>query len=199
MSLKKKYKIVVAVTGASGSIYAKVLLDKLKNASDQIETVAVVMSDNAKDVWKHELKSESFGTYGFSMYGKNDFNAPFASGSSKFDCMIICPCSMGTLGRIAGGISNDLITRAADVMLKERRKLILVTRDTPLSLIHINNMKTVTEAGGIIAPASPSFYSVPGDLEAMAATVVDRIIDIAGLEIDTYRWGAEGRRLNNPK
>lgn len=196
MSQAKKYKIVVAVTGASGSIYAKVLLDKLKNAAEQLETVAVVMSDNAKDVWKHELKSESYSTYGFNFYGKTDFNAPFASGSSKFDCMIICPCSMGTLGRIAGGISNDLITRAADVMLKERRKLILVTRDTPLSLIHINNMKTVTEAGGIIAPASPSFYSVPTDFETLASTVVDRIIDIAGLDIPTYRWGSEGSRLN---
>ncbi len=196
MSQKKKYKIVVAVTGASGSIYAKVLLDKLKNAADQIETVGVVMSDNAKDVWKHELKSDSFSSYGFNFYGKTDFNAPFASGSSKFDCMIVCPCSMGTLGRIAGGISNDLITRAADVMLKERRKLILVTRDTPLSLIHINNMKAVTEAGGIICPASPSFYSVPKDFEEMAATVVDRVIDIAGLEIATYRWGGEGSRLN---
>lgn len=196
MNHKNKYKIVVAVTGASGSIYAKVLLDKLKNASNQIETVGVVMSDNAKDVWKHELKSGSFSSYGFNFYSKTDFNAPFASGSSKFDCMIVCPCSMGTLGRIAGGISNDLITRAADVMLKERRRLILVTRDTPLSLIHINNMKAVTEAGGIICPASPSFYSIPKDFEAMAATVVDRVIDIAGLEISTYRWGEEGGRLN---
>ncbi len=196
MSQKKKYKIVVAITGASGSVYAKVLLDKLKKASEQIETVAVVMSDNAKDVWKHELGSESFLSYGFTFYSKTDFNAPFASGSSKFDCMIICPCSMGTLGRIAGGISNDLITRAADVMLKERRKLILMTRDTPLSLIHINNMKTVTEAGGIICPASPSFYSLPTDFETLAATVVDRVIDIAGIEIDTYRWGGEGSRLN---
>lgn len=195
MSPKKKFKIVVAVTGASGSVYAKVLFDKLKKASEQIETVAVVMSDNAKDVWKHELKSESYSSYGFNFYGKMDFNAPFASGSSKFDCMIICPCSMGTLGRIAGGISNDLITRAADVMLKERRKLILVTRDTPLSLIHINNMKTVTEAGGIICPASPSFYSNPVDFEALASTVVDRVVDLAGIEIDTYRWGGEGSRL----
>mgnify|MGYP003395026980 FL=1 len=190
-----KLKIVVAITGASGSVYAKVLLDKLKKASEQIETVAVVMSDNAKDVWKHELKSDDFSSYGFNFYGKTDFNAPFASGSSKFDCMIVCPCSMGTLGRIAGGISNDLITRAADVMLKERRKLILITRDTPLSLLHINNMKAVTEAGGIICPASPSFYSLPNDFEALAATVVDRVIDIAGIEIDTYRWGGEGSRL----
>jgi flavin prenyltransferase len=195
VSQKKKYKVVVAVTGASGSIYAKVLLDKLKRAEEQIQTVAVVMSDNAKDVWKHELRSDSYSSYGFYTYSKTDFSAPFASGSSKYDCMIICPCSMGTLGRIAAGISNDLITRAADVFLKERRKLILVTRDTPLSLIHINNMKTVTEAGGIIAPATPSFYSGPGDFEALAATVIDRVMDIAGFDIDSYRWGAEGSRL----
>jgi 4-hydroxy-3-polyprenylbenzoate decarboxylase len=195
VSQKKKYKIVVAVTGASGSIYAKVLLDKLKKADQQTETVAIVMSDNSKDVWKHELRTESYNSYGFYTYNKTDFSAPFASGSSKYDCMIICPCSMGTLGRIASGISNDLITRAADVMLKERRKLILVTRDTPLSLIHINNMKTVTEAGGIICPATPSFYSGPTDFESLAATVIDRVMDLAGFETDSYRWGSEGSRL----
>jgi 4-hydroxy-3-polyprenylbenzoate decarboxylase len=96
---------------------------------------------------------------------------------------------MGTLARIATGISNDLITRAADVILKERRKLILVTRDTPLNLIHINNMKTVTEAGGIICPATPSFYSKPQTIEEVAATVIDRVIDLAGLEQNSYRWG----------
>jgi 4-hydroxy-3-polyprenylbenzoate decarboxylase len=115
--------------------------------------------------------------------------APFASGSAKYNTLIICPCSMGTLARIATGISNDLITRAADVILKERRKLILVTRDTPLNLIHINNMKTVTEAGGIICPATPSFYSKPQTIEEVAATVIDRVIDLAGLEQDSYRWG----------
>jgi len=96
---------------------------------------------------------------------------------------------MGTLARIASGISNDLITRAADVVLKERRKLILITRDTPLSLIHINNMKTITEAGGIICPASPSFYSLPKTFEELAATVIDRVLDLAGIEQDAYRWG----------
>jgi flavin prenyltransferase len=103
--------------------------------------------------------------------------------------MIVVPCSMGTLGRVAHGISDDLITRAADVMLKERRKLILVTRDTPLSLIHINNMKTVTEAGGIICPASPSFYSNPKTIDEAAATVVDRVIDLCGLDQQSFRWG----------
>lgn len=182
-------KVVVAVTGASGSIYASVLLRKLAALGNQVAEVAVVMSDNAKTVWKEELGNESYNDIPFRIYAKNDFFAPFASGSARFDTMIVCPCSMGTLARIAGGISNDLTTRAADVILKERRKLILVTRDTPLSLIHINNMKTVTEAGAIVCPASPSFYSLPKTFEDLAATVVDRIIDLAGFEQETYRWG----------
>ena len=187
--MNAKQKIVVAVTGASGSIYAKVLFEKLGQLSEQLETVGVVMSDNAKDVWKYELGNTDYEKINYKMYDKGDFFAPFASGSSKFAAMIICPCSMGTLARIASGISNDLVTRAADVMLKERRKLILVLRDTPYSLIHINNMKTVTEAGGIICPASPSFYSKPADFNALATTVVDRILDLAGLNISSYRWG----------
>ena len=115
--------------------------------------------------------------------------APFASGSAGFDTMIVCPCSMGTLGRIASGVSDDLITRSADVILKERRKLILVVRETPYSLIHINNMKTVTEAGGIICPATPSFYSLPKTAEEIAGTVINRVIDLVGFENDSYRWG----------
>jgi len=184
----KKKKIIVAITGASGSIYAKVLFDNLLKLTDQIEKVGVVMSDNAKEVWEFELGNKAYDQYPFDFYQKMDFNAPFASGSAKFDTMIIVPCSMGTLGRIAHGISNDLISRAADVVLKERRKLIAVVRDTPFSLIHINNMKTVTEAGGIICPANPSFYSIPKSLEDVAQTVVSRVIDLAGLEQDSYRW-----------
>ncbi len=183
-----KKKIIVAITGASGSIYAKVLLDKLVVLQDQIDAVGIVMSDNAKDVWKFELGDTSYDNLPFKIYNKNDFFAPFASGSAKYDSMVVCPCSMGTMARIATGISNDLTTRAADVILKERRKLILVTRDTPLSLIHIDNMRTVTLAGGIILPAAPSFYSKPQSFEDLAATVVDRIIDQIGLTQDTYRW-----------
>jgi len=183
-----KKKVVIAVTGASGSIYASVLFERLAQYKNQIEEAAVVLSDNASDVWKHELPDENISDIPFPVFGKQDFMAPFASGSAGFDTMIICPCSMGTLGRIASGISNDLITRTADVTLKERRKLILVIRDTPLNLIHINNMKLVTEAGGIICPASPSYYSRPADLRALALTVVDRILDLAGFEIETYRW-----------
>src|SRR5262245_51705433 len=140
-SMKKK--VVVAVTGASGALYAFLLLKKLEALKEQTEDVGVVFSSNALTVWKHELPEESPEKFPFRFYKPTDFNAPFASGSSRFNTMIICPCSMGTLGRIASGISGDLIARAADVMLKERRRLILVTRDTPLNLIHINNMKTL--------------------------------------------------------
>jgi len=184
----KKKKIIVAITGASGSVYARLLLDNLLKLPEQVERVGVVMSDNAKEVWKFELGDEIYNDYPFDFYHKSDFNAPFASGSAKFDTMIIIPCSMGTLGRIAQGISNDLISRAADVILKERRKLIAVVRDTPFSLIHITNMKVVTEAGGIICPANPSFYSLPKSIDEVAQTVVSRVIDLAGLEQESYRW-----------
>lgn len=189
--MNNKLKIAIAVTGASGSVYARSLLNKIMKLGAQLEEVSLVFSDNAKDVWLHELGDTAYENYPFRMYGKNDFYAPFASGSARYNALIICPCSMGTLARIASGTSNDLITRAADVMLKERRKLILVTRDTPLSLIHINNMKTVTEAGGIICPATPSFYSQPQTIEELAATVTDRVIDLAGLQQESYRWGAK--------
>lgn len=181
----------MAISGASGAIYAKVLLDKLLHMSSELEHVGIVMSKNAEYVWKHELGNEDFRQYPFSFYEKSNFMAPFASGSAQFDTMIICPCSMGTLGRIAHGISDDLTTRAADVMLKERRKLILVVRETPFNLIHINNMKVVTESGGIICPASPSFYAQPQTCEQLAATVIDRVLDLAGFNIHSIRWGSE--------
>ena len=182
-------KIVIAVTGASGAVYAKLLLDKLLSVKEQWTELAVVMTANAKEVWKTELENESFTQYPFQFYTQQDFSAPFASGSGRFNTMIVIPCSMGTLGRIATGISNDLITRSADVILKERRKLICVIRDTPYNLIHIRNMETITLAGGIICPASPSFYSKPATIEAVAATVVDRVIDLAGFNLESFRWG----------
>ena len=182
-------KVVVAITGASGSIYAKLLLDKLEALGDQIAQVGVVMSDNAKDVWKFELQNEDFNNYPFQFYDKHDFMAPFASGSAQYDTMVICPCSMGSMARIAHGISSDLSSRAADVMLKERRKLILVTRETPLNSIHIQNMATITQAGGIICPASPSFYSLPKTIEELASTVVDRVLSLMDVKHDSYRWG----------
>jgi flavin prenyltransferase len=184
-------KIVVAATGASGSVYFKLLLDKLVQIRDQWSETAVIMSDNARLVWETELQNKAYGEYSFPLYDKNDFSAPFASGSGQFDTMIIVPCSMGSLGRIATGISNDLITRAADVILKERRKLICVIRDTPYNLVHIRNMETVTLAGGIICPATPSFYSLPKTIEELASTVVDRVLDLAGMDVKAYRWGTE--------
>ena len=189
--IKNKHKIIVSVSGASGSIYAKVLFDKLVQLKEQIEIVGVLMSDNAKYVWETELDNSDYNNYPFTFYEKMDFMAPFASGSANYGTMIICPCSMGTMGRIAAGISNDLVTRAADVILKERRKLIIVARETPLSLIHINNMKTITESGGIICPATPSFYSNPQTFETLAATVIDRVITLSGLENKSYSWGEE--------
>ena len=182
-------KVVVAITGASGSIYARLLLEKMLAMRDQWDDLAIVMTQNAKQVWETEIGNDDHNKIPIKNYSTIDFTAPFASGSGKFNTMIVVPCSMGTLGRIAAGISNDLITRAADVILKERRKLICVVRDTPYSLIHIRNMETVTLAGGIICPATPSFYSLPKTIDDVAATVVDRVLDLAGFDIKTFRWG----------
>lgn len=182
-------KIVVAIGGSSGSIYAKILLDRLKVMVNQTEAIGVVMSDNAIYNWELEIGPWSKDEYPFTFYNKMDFMAPFASGSAKYGVMLVCPCSMGLLGRIAAGISTDLITRAADVILKERRKLIVVTREMPLSLIHIRNMETVTLAGGIICPATPSFYGNPTTIEEVAGTVIDRVLDLSGLDWQSYRWG----------
>ena len=183
-------KIAVGITGASGAIYAKVLLDKLSQLNEKIERVGVVMSDNAKTVWEFELGNKDYEKYSFDFYSKMDFNAPFASGSAQYEAMVICPCSMGTMGRIAHGLSDDLITRAADVILKEQRKLVLAVRDTPFSLIHIKNMEIVTLAGGIICPANPSFYSMPSNFDELASTVVDRILDLIGININSFRWNS---------
>lgn len=179
----------MAITGASGAIYAKVLLDKLRAANNQFEKLGIIMSDNAKEVWQYELGNQDYLQYPFDFYDKNDFYAPFASGSAQYDTMIVCPCSMGTLARISQGTSSDLTTRAADVILKERRKLILVARETPLNLIHLQNMTAVTQAGGIICPATPSFYSLPADFTALAATVIDRVLSLADIQTDSYQWG----------
>ncbi len=183
------HKIIVAITGASGSIYPSLLLNKLFLIKDQWSHLGIVITDNARLVWQTELGNDDYNKFDAQYFTKNDFMAPFASGSGDYNIMIIVPCSMGTLGRIASGTSGDLITRAADVILKERRKLICVVRETPYNLVHIRNMETITLAGGIICPATPSFYSKPKTLEEAAATVVDRVLDIAGLKINTFRWG----------
>lgn len=189
----EKHKLIIAITWASGAIYGKLLLERLKGLQDQVETCGVILSENSKMVWKYELNEDPDGVThpdGVTFYNPGDLFAPMASGSAGYDTMIICPCSMGTLGRIASGVSNDLITRAADVILKERKKLILVPRETPFNLIHLSNMKLLAEAGAIICPASPSFYSNPATIESLVMTVVDRILKLAGFELETFNWGS---------
>jgi flavin prenyltransferase len=203
--VKNMRKIIVAVTGASGAIYAKLLLRALTGEKEpgrelrryagaaakekQRPEIAVIFSDNAREIWEHELDEKFVVPEGVTLFKNNDFYAPFASGSSDWDTMIVCPASMGMVGRIAGGISNDLISRAADVMLKERRRLILVPRETPYSLIHLNNMKLLTEAGAVICPATPSFYSRPQTTDDLVMTVVERVLDLAGIGGERFRWG----------
>ena len=186
--MAKGRKIIVAITGASGSIYAERLLKRLAALDELPEQIAVDLSDTAKEVWKHETGKNPKFLPPAKEYDNKSFFAPFASGSAKFDTMIICPSSMGTIARIANGTSDDLIARAADVILKERRKLIIVPRETPYNLIHIRNMETLTLAGAIICPASPSFYSKPAGINELVDTVTDRIISLAGFETDTYKW-----------
>lgn len=182
-------KIIIAITGASGSIYAKKLLEKLQIISNQFDNCDLVFSSTAKEIWKYELGTTPDDLAdSFTIYEKNDFYAPFASGSAGYDTMIIIPCSMGTLGRIASGVSDDLITRAADVILKERKRLILVIRETPYNLIHLKNMTLLTEAGAIISPATPSFYSLPLTIDDLVDTVVNRVLDLAGFENNGFRW-----------
>jgi len=183
-----KYKIIIGITGASGSIYAQKLIESLYSFNKQIESCGIVFSENAKKVWEWELGDIEYDKIPFKIYQHDDFFAPFASGSAGYNLMIVCPCTMGTIGRIANGISNDLISRAADVMLKERKKLILVTREMPLNLIHLQNFQTITLAGGIICPASPSFYSLPENISDLVKTVTDRVLSLAGFDIPTYRW-----------
>jgi len=184
-------KLVVAIGGASGSIYAKRLLDALatmKARDPAALEVGVCVSAAGAEVWNHEIGD--FPEYPFTRYGLRDFRAPFASGSAGWDAMIVVPCSTGGLARIAHGISDNLIERAADVMLKERRRLVLVVRETPLSVVHLENMLAVTRAGAVVLPASPSFYSKPGTVEALLDTVVARALDHVGLAQDLMpRWG----------
>jgi 4-hydroxy-3-polyprenylbenzoate decarboxylase len=186
-------KLVVAVGGASGSIYAKRMLDLIAAAaktSDVIRDIEIGLcfSKSGAEVWRHELGPVP--DYPFTRYQLDDFRAPFASGSAGWDAMVVIPCSTGGLARIAHGISDDLIGRAADVMLKERRKLVLVVRETPLSQLHIENMLTVTRAGAVVLPACPSFYSQPANVEALLDTVVSRVLDQLGVPNQLMpRWG----------
>src|SRR5881394_2340903 len=178
-------KLVIAATGASGTIYLQRLLAQIDCSAHEVH---LVMRASARDVAKQEI--DDFKTpSNVSQHSENDMNVPFVSGSARFDAMVIVPCSMATLGRIASGCSDTALLRAADVFLKERRKLILVPRETPWSLIHARNVVTLLEAGAVVLPAIPSFYSRPGSVEAVADTVVWRILDQLGLPNPAaYRW-----------
>lgn len=193
MSQKRK-KLVIAVTGASGSIYAKRLIERLnqKELRQQIEKAGLVFSNSALQVWNYEI-GEVPEFKEFKRFENSDFMAPFASGSAGYDTMIICPCSMGSIARIVSGISDNLINRAADVIIKERKKLIAVIRETPLSGIHLQNLAQLTNFGAVILPASPSFYSKPKTITELVDTVIDRVLDNAGFEITTKRWGNDNQ------
>jgi 4-hydroxy-3-polyprenylbenzoate decarboxylase len=182
--------IILAITGASGAIYARQSLELLLGARD-VERIALILSENAEGVIAHEgitLSNDSR----IERFANNDMWSSVASGSAQWDAMIVVPASMGTVGRIASGVSQSLIERAADVMLKERRRLIVVVRETPYSLIHLRNMTTLTEAGAIVLPASPSFYSHPATIDEAVDTVVERIIAHTGIDLAHYEFSGVG-------
>jgi flavin prenyltransferase len=189
-------KIIIGVTGASGSVYAQRLLQRIKNIENEIDDCGVVFSNSAESVIEYELGLKKEEMTSLKIYDNSDFFAPFASGSANYDTMIICPCSMGTLGRIAHGYSNDLISRAADVMLKEKKRLIMVPREMPYNLIHIENFKLLVASGAIICPASPSFYSKPQNIEQLIDTVIDKVLKLAGFSVQSFKWGDQ-EEINN--
>ena len=180
-------KIIVAITGASGAIYARQALEVLV-AHPDVERVALILSDHAEDVMRAE-GVELPTSERIERCDNSDMWASVASGSARWDAMIIIPASMGTVGRIASGISRTLIERAADVMLKERRRVVVVVRESPYSLIHLRNMTTLTEAGAIVLPASPSFYFNPTTIEELCLTTSLRALEMAGLEVGHKHWG----------
>ena len=190
--MQSRRRIVVGISGASGSPYAERLLEVLTGDAlrERVE-VALVLSSTAQEVWEHEC-SRDVRSFGVAVYGGRDYRAPFASGSSAPDAMVIVPASMSTIARVAQGISDNLLTRAADVVLKERKKLIVVPRETPYSQIHLQNMLELTRAGALVMPASPSFYGRPQTVEDLLDTVVGRVCDHLGLEHQlSRRWGAD--------
>ena len=182
-------RIVVAITGATGEVYAQRLLDQLNPAEHEVH---LVVSRYAHQVIAEELEEGLRLGSGVVTHNLKSMNAPFASGSNAFDAMVVIPCTMGTLGRIAHGLSDDLLLRAADVMLKERRKLILVPRETSLNLVQIRNMELLVLAGAILLPANPSFYGRPRTIEEVADTVVARVLDHLGIQHRlSPRWQEE--------
>jgi 4-hydroxy-3-polyprenylbenzoate decarboxylase len=188
-------KLVIAATGASGTIYLQRLLAQIDTSEHQVH---LVMSKHARQVEAQEIDRVEIPST-VNQHPENDLNVPFVSGSARFDAMVIVPCSMATLGRIASGAADSALLRAADVFLKERRKLILVPRETPWSLIHARNVVTLLEAGAIVLPAIPSFYSRPQTVADVVDTVVWRVLDQIGLPNPrAYRWKDEGAANRSP-
>ncbi len=185
-------RIVVGISGASGAPYAKRLLEVLEGEVQRgALSVSVVLSSTAEEVWAHECEG-NVRDLGFPVFDGRDYGAPFASGSSAPDAMVIVPASMSTVARIAHGISDNLLTRAADVVLKEQKRLIVVPRETPYSEIHLKNMLELARAGALIMPASPSFYGRPQGVLSLLDTVVGRLCDHLGLDTQlTRRWGTD--------
>ena len=180
-------KIVVAITAASGAVYARLTLERLLRSSE-VSRIALVCSAHARAVMAHEgVVLPEDGR--IREFANDDLFAPPASGSARYDAMVVVPSTVGTVGRVAAGTAQSLIERAADVMLKERRRLVFVVRETPLSLIHLRNMTSLTEAGAVILPASPSFYAAPQDIGALCSTVADRAVALLGVDVPCYEWG----------
>ena len=182
-------KVVVGISGASGAPYARRMLDFLAGPGrDAGIDTHVIFTKFGRLNWNDEVGTDPLA-YGLPIYNPGDMTAPFASGSARFDAMCVIPCSAGQIGRMAHGVSADLVGRAADVMIKERRRLVLVVRETPFSLIHLRNMTTLVEAGAVVMPASPSFYSRPTTLDALLDTVVARALDRMGIDNELMkRW-----------
>lgn len=186
-SSSRPKNVVLAVTGASGAVYARRFLERVTALPDV--NVHLLMTETAREIWQHEL-GDGFIDGRFTILDNGRFDSPFCSGSAAADVMVVMPCSMGALARIAAGTADDAVARIADVQLKERRPLILVPRETPLSLIHLRNMTALTEAGAIIAPAAPGFYTRPDSLDTLVDAFVARILHLSRLAPldDAYRW-----------
>ena len=189
MKMDGRRKIIVAVTGASGSVYARLLCEALSRVAELGE-IALIVTGNGCRVAAFEDGDEWLSDSRFTRYDDDDLFAAPASGSASYDAMAVIPCSMGMAGRIAAGVSNDLASRAADVMLKERRRLILVPREAPLGTIHLRNLTTLSECGAVICPAAPSFYPHPRNIEDLCGTIVERVLTLLDVEVPHYEWGA---------
>lgn len=197
--MDKGRKIILAVGGASGSIYARLLAERLisksKAEAGYFSEIALITSKQSQEIAAYEDSTLWYDNDIFTRYDNSDFFSAPASGSACYDTMIVVPCSMGFIGRVAAGVADTLMLRAADVMLKERETLILVPRETPLSTIHIENLARLSGAGAVICPASPSFYQGAQSIEELCGTVVDRILKLAKIESPSYKWGENNKKL----